>query len=196
MDLVELLQREIQEHKMAWSKLKEENVVLRGFKAIVMKDPKKYSKPGIGHNSPPTESQQKQAELEPIEGEEQDDPTIFDVARDDFKKELNWKEKYDKEHKLRLEAEGETHLVKAVGMNSPEMKAANLKIDELRKELDRVKLENNNLFTRVADSLEVNESHQRLNGKLQVRVAELEEDNQRISRQVEDQLERARKAGL
>ena len=24
-----------------------------------MKDPKKYSKPGIGHNSPPTESQQK-----------------------------------------------------------------------------------------------------------------------------------------
>ena len=196
MDIVELLQREIQEHKMAWSKLKEENVVLRGFKAIVMKDPKKYSKPGIGHNSPPTESQQKQAELEPIEGEEQDDPTIFDVARDDFKKELNWKEKYDKEHKLRLEAEGETHLVKAVGMNSPEMKAANLKIDELRKELDRVKLENNNLFTRVADSLEVNESHKRLNGKLQVRVAELEEDNQRISRQVEDQLERARKAGL
>ena len=196
MDIVELLQREIQEHKMAWSKLKEENVVLRGFKAIVMKDPKKYSKPGIGHNSPPTESQQKQAELEPIEGEEQDDPTIFDVARDDFKKELNWKEKYDKEHKLRLEAEGETHLVKAVGMNSPEMKAANLKIDELRKELDRVKLENNNLFTRVADSLEVNESHQRLNGKLQVRIAELEDDNQKLAGQVSDQVERARKAGM
>ena len=196
MDIVELLQREIQEHKMAWSKLKEENVVLRGFKAIVMKDPKKYSKPGIGHNSPPTESQQKQAELEPIEGEEQDDPTIFDVARDDFKKELNWKEKYDKEHKLRLEAEGETHLVKAVGMNSPEMKAANLKIDELRKELDRVKLENNNLFTRVADSLEVNESHQRLNGKLQVRVAELEDDNQKLSQQIEDKVDQLRKSGM
>ena len=196
MDIVELLQREIQEHKMAWSKLKEENVVLRGFKAIVMKDPKKYSKPGIGHNSPPTESQQKQAELEPIEGEEQDDPTIFDVARDDFKKELNWKEKYDKEHKLRLEAEGETHLVKAVGMNSPEMKAANLKLEEMRKELDRVKLENNNLFTRVADSLEVNESHQRLNGKLQVRIAELEDDNQKLAGQVSDQVERARKAGM
>ena len=196
MDIVELLQREIQEHKMAWSKLKEENVVLRGFKAIVMKDPKKYSKPGIGHNGPPTESQQKQAELEPIEGEEQDDPTIFDVARDDFKKELNWKEKYDKEHKLRLEAEGETHLVKAVGMNSPEMKAANLKIDELRKELDRVKLENNNLFTRVADSLEVNESHQRLNGKLQVRVAELEDDNQKLSQQIEDKVDQLRKSGM
>ena len=196
MDLVELLRREIQDLKMAWSKLKEENVNLEGFKLIVMNNPTKYSKPGIGHNSPPTESEKKQEELEPIDGAEQDDPTIFDVARDDFKKELNWKEKYDKEHKLRLEAEGETHLVKAVGMNSPEMKAANLKIEEMRKELDRVKLENNNLFTRVADSLEVNESHQRLNGKLQVRIAELEEDNQRLAGQVEDQVERARKAGL
>ena len=196
MDLVELLRREIQDLKMAWSKLKEENVNLEGFKLIVMNNPTKYSKPGIGHNGPPTESEKKQEQLEPIDGAEQDDPTIFDVARDDFKKELNWKEKYDKEHKLRLEAEGETHLVKAVGMNSPEMKAANLKIEEMRKELDRVKLENNNLFTRVADSLEVNESHQRLNGKLQVRIAELEEDNQRLAGQVEDQVERARKAGL
>ena len=196
MDLIELLQREIQDLKMEWSKLKEENVVLRGFKAMVMEDPKKYSKPGIGHNGPPTESEKKQEELEPIDGEEQDDPTVFDVARDDFKEELNWKEKYDKEHKLRLEAEGETHLVKAVGMNSPEMKAANLKLDELRKELDRVKLENNNLFTRVADSLEVNESHQNLNGKLQVRIAELEDDNQKLAGQVDDQVERARKAGL
>ena len=107
-----------------------------------------------------------------------------------------WKDMYEKEHKLRLEAEGETHLVKAVGMNSPEMKAANLKLEEMRKELDRVKLENNNLFTRVADSLEVNESHQRLNGKLQVRIAELEEDNQKLAGQVGDQVERARKAGL
>ena len=109
---------------------------------------------------------------------------------------ITFKEKYEREHKLRLEAEGETHLVKAVGMNSPEMKAANLKIEEMRKELDRVKLENNNLFTRVADSLEVNESHQRLNGKLQVRIAELEDDNQKLAGQVSDQVERARKAGM
>ena len=42
-----------------------------------------------------------------------------------------WKDMYEKEHKLRLEAEGETHLVKAVGMNSPEMKEAKSKIKEL-----------------------------------------------------------------
>ena len=184
MDLIELLQREIHDLKMQWSKLKEENVVLKGFKAMVMQEPKKYHKPGPGHNGPPDD------------GEEQDNPTVFDVARDDFKKELNWKEKYDKEHKLRLEAEGETHLVKAVGMNSPEMKAANLKLEEMRKELDRVKLENNNLFTRVADSLEVNESHQRLNGKLQVRVTELEDDNHKLSKQIEDKVDQLRKSGM
>ena len=130
------------------------------------------------------------------DGIEQDDPTIFDIARDNFKKELNWKERYDKEHKLRQEAETETILVKGIGMNSPEMKAAKAKIDEMRKELDRVKLENNNLFTRVADALEVNEHHQSLNGKLQMRVTELEEDNRRLAGQIEDQVERARKAGM
>jgi hypothetical protein len=102
------------------------------------------------------------------DGSEQDNPELFGTEIDYHR---YWKDMYEKEHKLRLEAEGETHLVKAVGMNSPEMKAANVKIDEMRKELDRIKLENNNLFTRVADSLEVNEYHQNLNSNLQVRIA-------------------------
>ena len=70
------------------------------------------------------------------------------------------------------------------------------KCGQLQDELDRVKQDNNNLYTRVADSLEVNEHHQNLNGKLQGRIAELEEDNKKISKQIEDQLDRARKAGL
>jgi len=65
MDLVELLQREIQDWKMKYSKLIVENVNLKGFKAMVMNDPKKYSKESgtcvtaelkkdrIGHNGPP-----------------------------------------------------------------------------------------------------------------------------------------------
>ena len=136
MDIVELLQREIQEHKMAWSKLKEENVALRGFKAIVMKDPKKYA-----HNNPPE--------------------TIFDEERRKLKEDQQ------------------------------------LKQDEL----DRIKLDNNNLYTRVADALEVNEHHQKLNGKLQERVTELEQDNlelhadnKKLSQQIEDHIEKRLKA--
>jgi len=85
-----------------------------------------------------TESQRKQAELEPIEGEEQDNPELFE-----------WKERYEKEHKLRQEAETETILVKGIGMNSPEMKAANKKIEELEKEIDRIKKENKELYHRT-----------------------------------------------
>ena len=68
-------------------------------------------------------------------------------------------------------------------MNSPEMKAAKAKIKELNGTLDRVKLENNNLYTRVATSLEVNEYHQDLNGKLRKEVEELEGD---LARSKED----------
>ena len=102
--------------------------------------------------------------------------------------------KYKKEHKLRQEAEGELTILKGIETNR--VKEAQARSDQLQDQLDRSFKENNALYNRVADALEVNESHQKLNGKLQVRVAELEEDNKRISRQIEDQLERARKAGL
>ena len=135
--------------------------------------------------TPLSESQQRQAELEPIEGEEQDNPELFE-----------WKEKYNKEHKLRQEAETETILVKGIGMNSPEMKAAKQKIEEMQKEVDRIKKENNDLFNRIADSLEVNESHQKLNGKLQERLTELEEENKKMHEHLNTQVDNARKSGM
>ena len=82
-----------------------------------------------------TESQQKQEELEPIEG-------------------VDWEKLYNKEHKLRQEAQTETILVKGIGMNSPEMKAANKRIEELQKEINRVKKENNDLYNRIAQMTE------------------------------------------
>ena len=62
----------------------------------------------------------------------------------------NWKDKYDLEHRLRQEAETETILIKGIGMNSPEMKAAKAKITELQSNLDRIKKENNDLYNRIA----------------------------------------------
>jgi len=61
-----------------------------------------------------------------------------------------YKEKYDKEHKLRQEAETETILIKGIGMNSPEMRDAKAKIKELQSNLDRIKKENNDLYNRIA----------------------------------------------
>ena len=118
----------------------------------------------------------------------------------EFEKEIDyhryWKDMYEKEHKLRQEAEGEMTIIKGIGQNSPEMKAAKAKIEELNGILDRVKLDNNNLYTRVADSLEVNEHHQELNGKLQSRITELEEDNRKLANQIEDKVNQMRRSGM
>jgi len=133
--------------------------------------------PTTKKNEELTESQQKQEALEPIAG-------------------VDWEKLYEKEHKLRQEAEGETTIVKGIGQNSPEMKAAKQKIEELQNELDRIKKDNNDLFLRIAELTEVEESHRNQNGKLQERLTEVEEDNKKLSSQITDQVERARKAGL
>ena len=67
---------------------------------------------------------------------------------------------------------------------------------ELRKELDRVKKENNDLYNRVADSLEVNESHQKMNGKLQERLTELEEENKKMHAKLDERIDSMRKSGM
>ena len=54
------------------------------------------------------------------------------------------------------EAETETILIKGIGMNSPEMKAAQAKIKELQSNLDRIKKENNSLYNRIAKLSEKN----------------------------------------
>ena len=94
-----------------------------------------------------------------------------------------WKEKYEKEHKLRQETEGELSIIKATTvLNSPEMREA----------LRTIK----NLENRLAEVLSLEESHQRLNGKLQERLTEVEEDNKKLANQIDDKINQLRKSGL
>ena len=73
--------------------------------------------------------------------------------------------------KIVQEAEGETTIVKGIGMNSPEMRAAQDKIKELEATL--------------ASAQDINDNHQRYNGKLQTRLTEVEEDNKKLAKQIE-----------
>ena len=83
-------------------------------------------------------------------------------------------------------AEGETSIVKAVGSNSPETKELQARVKQLDDSL--------------ANALEINESHQRYNGKLQREVSELKEDNKKLSQQITDHIrnreDTLRKAGM
>ena len=67
---------------------------------------------------------------------------------------------------------------------------------EPESELDRIKRDNNNLYNRVAELIEIGESHQKLNGKLQERLTELEEENKKMHDHLNKKMEGARKAGL
>jgi hypothetical protein len=84
------------------------------------------------------------------------------------------------------EAEGETTIVKGIGINSPEMRSAQAKIKELESTL--------------ASAQDINDAHQRYNGKLQTKLTEVEEDNKKLSLQISDYIEKyhhgIRKSGM
>ena len=163
---------------------------------------------GIGHNNPPDE------------GEEQDNPTLWEIAT---KHQISYAEAVPIQEDMRLkrdalkaactiaemrkdrsplanmkkraeEAEGELSIMKGIETNR--VKEAQARCDHLQNELDRVKRENNDLFNRVADALEVDESHQKLNGKLQERLTELEEENKKMHDHITKKLDAYRKSGM
>ena len=63
-----------------------------------------------------------------------------------------------------------------------------------REETPQEKIEE--LEQALANALEVNESHQKLNGKLQERLTECEEENKRLHDHFNNKIDSARKAGL
>ena len=139
--------------------------------------------------------------------------------------EIDYKEKYEKEHKRRQEAEGELAIIKATTvLNSPEMREMKTKLSETEVVLNGTKKivremqgENSDMFQRIAELCEVNESHQKLNGKLQTELTDLEEfnikvrqevtvkeqevlelkaDNIKLAKQVDDYVNKLRTAGV
>ena len=73
----------------------------------------------------------------------------------------------------------------------------------LRKDREEINLKEINLEAKIkglevalANALEVNESHQKLNGKLQERLTELEEDNKKIHDTQEKRINSMRKSGM
>ena len=119
----------------------------------------------------------------------------------------NWEEEYKKEHKLRQEAETETILVKGIGMNSPEMKAAKQQIEQLQNSMDRLRKENSECYNRIADLTESLKSKDYFekpdykflideNHRLEQQYLEVMADNKRLAQQIEDKIDKMRKSGM
>ena len=115
---------------------------------------------------PLSESQKSQKDLEPIE-EDLGTCITASMQRDKVAIELQVMKRRAQE------AEGELSILKGI-------------------ETNRVKEAQDAL----ANALAVNESHQKLNGKLQERLTELEEENKKMHDHLNKQVENARKSGM
>ena len=125
-----------------------------------------------------SESQKSQAELEPIEGEEQDNPTLWEIAKEH---DVSYADAVPIQEDMRLkrdalkaactlgemrkdrtpleqmkkraeEAEGELSIMKGIETNR--VKEAQAKCNQLQNQLDRTFKENNDLYNRIADLTE------------------------------------------
>ena len=112
-----------------------------------------------------------------------------------------WKEQYEKERKLRQEAENEMVLIKGITItNSPELRAANNEINDLKNKISDLEntLESKDYFERhdYKFLVEENLNLRRRITELEQEVLETKADNTKMARQVDDQINKLRKAGL
>ena len=116
-------------------------------------------------------------------------------------KKTDWKEKYEKEHKLRQEAENEMVLIKGITVtNSPELRAANNEINDLKNKIANLEdsLNSKDYFKEPDYKFLVEENlklRREITG-LEQEVLETKADNTKMARQVDDQISQLRRAGL
>ena len=67
---------------------------------------------------------------------------------------------------------------------------------ELEQHYSEAKRTIENLEARLAEMLEVDEAHQKLKGKFQERLTEVEEDNKKLAEQIEHRINQLRKSGM
>ncbi len=109
-------------------------------------------------------------------------------------KETNWKEKYEKEHKLRQEAENEMVLIKGITVtNSPELRAANNEINDLKNKIANLEetVKSKDYWRDPDYKFLIEENH-----RLEQERNELLMDNKRLAAQIEDKIDQLRKSGM
>ena len=105
-----------------------------------------------------------------------------------------WKEKYEKERKLRQEAENEMVLIKGITVtNSPELRAANKEINDLKNKIADLEeaVKSKDYFKDPDYQYLVDE-----NRRLESERNELLTDNKKLAAQIEDKMDQLRKSGM
>ena len=115
-----------------------------------------------------------------------------------LKKEIDyhryWKEQYEKERKLRQEAENEMVLIKGITItNSPELRAANSEINDLKNKIANLEetVKSKDYFRDPDYQFLIGE-----NNRLEQERNELLLDNKKLAQQVDDKINQLRRSGV
>ena len=117
------------------------------------------------------------------------DPDDSWLHKTDINMKVDWKEKYEKEHKLRQEAETETILVKGIGMNSPEMRDAKKKGENMKQDIQILEARVEFLKKNLAGAVKMYKDEKE-------RRQFAEQELKRLKKTLVDPVDEARKAGL
>ena len=110
------------------------------------------------------------------------------------KSETDWKELYEKEHKLRQEAENEMVLIKGITVtNSPELRAANNEINDLKNKIAALEetVRSKDYWKDPDYNFLVDENH-----RLEQQYLEVMADNKKLAKQIDDKMDQLRKSGV
>ena len=105
-----------------------------------------------------------------------------------------WKEQYEKERKLRQEAENEMVLIKGITItNSPELRAANSEINDLKNKIANLEetVKSKDYFRDPDYQFLIGE-----NNRLEQERNELLLDNKKLAQQVDDKINQLRRSGV
>ena len=130
--------------------------------------------------------------------DKQDNPTMHELAKAFPEKSYRELEKYrDADRQEEAQQIPLTESQKAQEELEPIEKGVCV-TGELRKAREEIKPNEKitELEVGLANALAVNESHQKLNGKLQERLTEVEEENKKMHKHLDKQVQAARKAGI
>ena len=122
--------------------------------------------------------------------------TIHELAKEFPNKTYRELEKYRQADRQEEAAQIPTTESQKLQEELEPIKKGTCTIGEARKDREGMNPKIKELEEALANALAVNESHQKFNGELQERVTELEEDNKKLSHQIEDRVNKMRKSGM
>ena len=140
------------------------------------------------------------------DGDEQDNPTLWEIATTHN---VSYADAVPIQEEMRLKRDALKEACTIAEMRKDRTPLANMKkrAEEAEGELSIMKgIETNRVKeaqAALANALEVNESHQKFNGKLQMLITELEQDNlelhaenKKMHKHLDDRVNAARKGGM